>query len=144
MDKIRLKKLAGLITESKKPLNEFWIENDSTIIVKGKPSKEPDQYVIRCHTKPNQSMVDAGMAKNVRPGSFVIYDSDTGSINGTDDINKATVFSTLKGRKSSDFPWGKDDREKSLKYFKKFFDVDGLTGDFYEPVPAKVKRIIEI
>ena len=108
--------------------------NEGTIIVKRKPIEEPYQYVIRCHTKPNQSMIDAGLGKNVKPGDFIIFDEGMELITATNDINKATIF-----KKKNLFSWGKNTIDASLKYFKDFFDVDGLTGDFYEPVPVDVK-----
>jgi len=115
----------------KKSLNEGRIE------VKGKMIQEPKQYVVRCHTKPGKWARDTGYGRNMQVGYYVMFKGAYGEPMGTNDINKAHVFIVNNYDDSEyEFPW--DDAYTDTQ------GVEAMLGDYFEPVPVEVKRIVTI
>ena len=123
-----LKESESTLKSIKKSLNEGRIE------VKGKMIQEPKQYVVRCHTKPAR---DIRYARNMQVGYYVMFKGGYGAPMGTNDINKARVFIVSEYDDGEyEFPW--DDAYTDTR------GVEHLLGNYYEPVPVEVKRIVTI
>jgi hypothetical protein len=132
MEKQRLQKLAGLISESvKKSLNE------AKIMVKGKMVDEPEKYVIRCYKEPNDVVRQAGY-DNLKKGDYLVQTGPAGPYKGTSDLKKATVYNT---RDKMSFGSRSD---KAVRVFfwdhaKKYQKFE--MGNFFEPLPVEVKVV---
>jgi hypothetical protein len=93
--------------------------------------QEPKQYVVRCHTQPSKWVRNTGFGKNMKVGYYLMYQGGDGNPMGTNDINKAHVFKNI-----NPFPW--DDTYDEAEELGEFF------GDYFEPLPVEVKRIVTI
>jgi hypothetical protein len=121
-----LKESESTLKSIKKSLNE------DRISVKGKMIQEPKQYVVRCHTQPSKWVRNTGFGKNMKVGYYLTYEQQgEGRPVGTNDINKAHVF-----KNTNPFPW--DDTYDEAEELGEFF------GDYFEPLPVEVKRIVTI
>ncbi len=105
--------------------------NEDRISVKGKAIREPKQYVVRCHTPPAKWVRLAGFGKGMKPGYYLAYKGGDGIPVGTDDLNKAHVFSN-----EDSFPW--DDTYDTGE------ELLGALGNYFEPVQVEVKQIVTL